>query len=49
MEIIPSGRTLGARIEGTVYNAVADDTTDEPCPMRRVQVMALFDYPRPAA
>jgi hypothetical protein len=49
MEIIPSGQTLGARIVGTVYNAVADDTADEPRTMRRVQVMATFDYPALAA
>jgi taurine dioxygenase len=30
---------------GTVHNAVADYTADEPRTMRRVQVMASLDYP----
>ena len=32
---------------GTVHNAVGDYTADEPRYMRRVQVMATLDYPRP--
>ena len=31
---------------GTVHNAVGDYTADEPRYMRRVQVMAILDYPR---
>ena len=34
---------------GTVHNAVADYRPDEPCYMRRVQVMATRDYARLAA
>ena len=34
---------------GTVHNAVADYTMDEPRYMRRVQVMATLDYPALAA
>jgi taurine dioxygenase len=30
---------------GTVHNAVADYTADEPRYMRRIQVMVSLDYP----
>jgi len=49
MEIIPDGQSLGARIERTVHNAVADDTATEPRAMRRIQVTTALDSPAPVA
>jgi len=49
MEIIPSGQSLGACIERTVPNAVADGTPAAPRTMRRVQMPATLDHPAPAA
>ena len=34
---------------GTVHNAVADYSADEPRPVRRMQIMATKDYARLAA
>jgi hypothetical protein len=45
MEIIPGGQPRGARIAGTVHNAVAANPADGPRTMRRVQMMASFDHP----